>query len=114
MIPSGTRLASKFRGGCASGATAVLIPCLLLWALLYTLGSLNEGRPCAVRLELTRLLVVVPAGALGIALAGDAAVPPAWLWTAAGAYVAASLAALYGASMGSEKKVIKQSLIIDN
>ena len=36
-----------------AGATAVLIPCLLLWALLYTLGMLNEGRPYALRLDMT-------------------------------------------------------------
>ena len=42
------------------GATAVLVPCLLLWAHLYTLGMLNEGRPNAARFEMLRLFVVVP------------------------------------------------------
>jgi sterol desaturase/sphingolipid hydroxylase (fatty acid hydroxylase superfamily) len=44
------------------GAQGALIPCLLLWALLWTIGMINEGRPFALRAELTRLLVVVPAG----------------------------------------------------
>ena len=96
-----------------AGATAVLVPCLLLWALLYTLGALNEGRPYALRLELARLLVVVPAGVLGIALAGDVALPPAWLWSAAGLYVAASLAGLYVASGSHANNHIKQSLMIN-
>jgi len=43
------------------GAVAVLIPCLMLWLQLYTLGILNEGRGQARRIEWLRLLVAVPA-----------------------------------------------------
>ncbi|MGI9247998.1 MAG: sterol desaturase family protein [Woeseiaceae bacterium] len=42
------------------GTEAVLIPCILLWLQLYTLGLLNEGRGSARKLELLRLLVAVP------------------------------------------------------
>ena len=42
------------------GAEAVLIPCILLWIQLYTIGLLNEGRHSARHLELLRLLVAVP------------------------------------------------------
>jgi alkylglycerol monooxygenase len=42
------------------GTPAVLIPCVLLWLQLYTVGLLNEGRAYARRLELLRLLVAVP------------------------------------------------------
>ena len=42
------------------GTEAVLIPCILLWLQLYTLGLLNEGRSSARRLEWLRLLVAVP------------------------------------------------------
>lgn len=42
------------------GSAAVLVPCILLWAQLYTLGLLNEARPHAAKFELLRLLVVVP------------------------------------------------------
>ena len=43
------------------GMQAVLIPCMLLWIQLFTLGLLNEGRASARRLEWLRLLVAVPA-----------------------------------------------------
>jgi sterol desaturase/sphingolipid hydroxylase (fatty acid hydroxylase superfamily) len=46
-----------------TGLAEVLIPCLMLWAQLWTIGLLNEGREHAVRLELARLLIVVPVGA---------------------------------------------------
>ncbi|MDH3304733.1 MAG: sterol desaturase family protein [Gammaproteobacteria bacterium] len=42
------------------GTEAVLIPCILLWLQLYTLGLLNEGRPAARRFEWLRLLLAVP------------------------------------------------------
>ncbi len=90
-----------------SGAMAVLMPCALQWVLLYTLGILNEGRPNAVRIELARLLLVVPAGVLGIALTGDLAVPSSWLWTGAGIYLAASLAGLYWATRSIRKTSFK-------
>lgn len=46
------------------GAASVLVPCLLLWAQLYTLGSLGESRPQALLMENLRLLVVLPLGFL--------------------------------------------------
>lgn len=42
------------------GAVAVLVPCVMLWLQLYTLGILNEGRDQARRIEWLRLLVAVP------------------------------------------------------
>ena len=48
------------------GAQVVLVPCLLLWANLYTLGLLNEGRPYAARFELVRLFLIVPVGVYGL------------------------------------------------
>ena len=42
------------------GTEAVLIPCILLWLQLYTVGLLNEGRSSARRLEWLRLLIAVP------------------------------------------------------
>jgi sterol desaturase/sphingolipid hydroxylase (fatty acid hydroxylase superfamily) len=66
-----------------SGPGAVLVPCLLLWAQLWTIGLLNEGRVYAVRAELVRLLLAVPAGA---------AAHEAVYWPAVLAYVALSLA----------------------
>ncbi len=71
-----------------SGLEAVLVPCLLLWAQLWTIGLLNEGRGYAVRAELVRLLLVVP---LGMAVQEGAN------WPAVIAYLTVSLAWLgYG------------------
>ncbi len=39
---------------------SVIVPCVALWTLLLTLGFLNEGREKARKLEIARLLVVVP------------------------------------------------------
>ena len=97
-----------------AGANAVLLPCVLLWALLYTLGLLNEGRPYAMRLELARLLIIVPAGMLGIALTGHLAASPYWLWAGTGVYLAASVTGLYGATRSSKNISIKQKHIVSN
>jgi sterol desaturase/sphingolipid hydroxylase (fatty acid hydroxylase superfamily) len=77
------------------GAGAVLIPCLMLWATLYTLGLLNEGRDYASRFELLRLFVVVPAGAAAMFLDDRIMVPADVIAVAAGAYVVVSVIALY-------------------
>ncbi len=58
---AGLYIASMFA---KDGALAVLVPCLLLWAQLYTLGILSEGRPYAQILEFLRLAVVLPLGVL--------------------------------------------------
>jgi len=42
------------------GAAAVIVPCVMLWLQLYTLGLLNEGRQLALRAELLRLLLAMP------------------------------------------------------
>ena len=93
-----------------AGAKAVLLPCIQLWALLYTLGLLNEARPAAVRFELARLLVILPAGVLGIAVTGQLPVPSVWLWGGTAIYLAASFAGLYGVMRKSEKSILKQNI----
>ena len=42
------------------GAQVVLLPCLLLWVSLFTIGLLNEGRKHAILFERIRLLIIVP------------------------------------------------------
>ncbi len=54
----------------ASGAEAVLLPCVLLWTTLYSLGLLNESRDFAVRFELTRLFVALPLAVAGMMQTG--------------------------------------------
>ena len=50
----------------AAGAQAVLLPCVMLWATLYSFGLLSESRPYAVRFELLRLFAVLPLGVAGM------------------------------------------------
>jgi len=78
-----------------AGAGAVLVPCLMLWAQLYTLGLLNEGRAYATRFELLRLLVVVPVGAFVLSLDERIALPRDVIAIAGGGYVLVSLVALF-------------------
>ena len=83
-----------------SGLNGVLLPCLLLWTQLWTIGLLNEGRAYAVRAELVRLLLVVPAGAM---LYGGI------YWPAVIAYVAISLVWIsYGISYS--KHIVKEHI----
>lgn len=85
------------------GTRAVIAPCILLWAMLYALGLFNEGRAAAVRVELFRLLVIVPVSVAGLQLEGSLAVPAAWLWAAGCGYSAASLLALLRQVLNPEK-----------
>ncbi len=79
----------------AAGAMAVLPLCAALWAQLYAVGMINEGRPQSLRLERLRLLLVVPLVVAAVQLAGSLPVSPTLLWSVAAAYVCLSLIALY-------------------
>ena len=46
----------------AQGAMQVLLPCVLLWITLYGVGLISEQRPLAARLEIVRLLMIMPLG----------------------------------------------------
>jgi sterol desaturase/sphingolipid hydroxylase (fatty acid hydroxylase superfamily) len=74
-----------------AGAIAVVWPCFALWAQLYTIGLLNEGRVYAARLEAVRLILVVPVSAGLFVAASVIRVEDALLWTAVGGYVVISL-----------------------
>jgi alkylglycerol monooxygenase len=45
-----------------AGASAALVPCMILWVQLLALGFLNEGRIFARRFERLRLAMLTPAG----------------------------------------------------
>ncbi len=77
-----------------AGPPAVLLPCLLLWAQLYTLGVINEGRTKALRLETLRVLLIVPIGVALMQITGDIAPPGEILWGTTIAYVVASIVGL--------------------
>ena len=98
----------------AAGWKAVVLPCLLLWTQLYTLGLLSEARAGAIRTESLRLLLVVPAGC---AVAATGILPAAGsvaAWGVVGAgYVSASLLALLAAGQAN-KKQLKQLVNNEN
>jgi len=71
-----------------SGPRAVLIPCVALWALLLSLGWLNQGKAFARYVELVRLLIVVPVLLLLAQQAGLAVGTTAW--AVAAVYLVAS------------------------
>jgi alkylglycerol monooxygenase len=81
-----------------SGLEAVLIPCVLLWVQLWCIGMLNEGRAYAVRAEVVRLLLVVPAGSALLGGVNRAAVI---------AYVAVSMGWL-GYKIINSKQLVKE------
>jgi sterol desaturase/sphingolipid hydroxylase (fatty acid hydroxylase superfamily) len=93
-----------------AGARAVLAPCLLLWAQLYTLGLLSEGRPYAVRMEVTRLLLVLPLGVVALQRNPAIGLENVLLASGASIYAAVSLAGLAFVSRGREyiKNILKQ------
>jgi alkylglycerol monooxygenase len=74
------------------GVAAAFIPCLLLWALLYTMGILNEGRGYAVAAEVGRLAVLTPVGVYLYAGQGFADQSDTRLWLALALYCALSMA----------------------
>jgi len=65
---------------------AVVIPCLMLWSTLYTLGLISEGRRIAGGLELLRLLVIVPSGMLVMQMSGQSGGDAYWMWSLCAAY----------------------------
>jgi sterol desaturase/sphingolipid hydroxylase (fatty acid hydroxylase superfamily) len=81
------------------GVQAVVVPCLLLWITLYSLGTLSEARSYALRVEQIRLFVAVPGAVLlmlqmsviDVALADR-------VWAVVAAYLLLSLAAIRRAS----------------
>ena len=76
------------------GASTVLVPCLLLWATLYTLGLFTEARSYAVRFELIRLLMIVPLSVAAM-LATSLIIESAdGAWLIAGIYSLSSVAVL--------------------
>jgi len=77
-----------------AGAIAVVWPCFVLWAQLYTIGLLNEGRVYAARLEAVRLILVVPVAAGLFVSASVITVENTLVWTVVGGYVVVSLLGL--------------------
>jgi len=81
------------------GAQAVVVPCLLLWITLYSLGTLSEARSYALRIEQLRLFVAVPGAVLAILQASIITVAMAdRVWAVVVIYLLISLAGIHMAS----------------
>jgi alkylglycerol monooxygenase len=61
----------------------VLVPCVLLWTQLFTMGLLNEGRAGATKLELLRLVMVNAVGLYALKYTGLALSATGWIYVAA-------------------------------
>ena len=79
------------------GAVRVLLPCLLLWITLYSVGLISEQRAFAKRFEIARLLLIVPAGVVAMARQG-LFTGATTEWIALAAYVVLSLVLLQSAA----------------
>ena len=88
-----------------AGARYAIIPCLVLWAHLYTLGLLNEGRSKAGQMELMRLLVFNWLAAWLLQFAGIEVAAGGWILAAV--YTAASTATIWALNKPSEN-ILKQ------
>jgi hypothetical protein len=85
------------------GLTAVVIPCLLLWVQLYTLGLLGERKPHALGFELARVNGILPLGVLGMSLASPVLSGDAQTWGAVVLYAATSSVLLAVAAKSGER-----------
>ena len=81
------------------GAQSVVVPCLLLWITLYSLGTLSEARSYALRIEQLRLFVAVPGAVLAMLQTSIITVAMAdRVWTVVAVYLLISLAGIRMAS----------------
>ena len=90
------------------GPGAVVLPCLALWAALYSFGLLNEGRAQARRFELVRLILVTPAVGGGLAYLGTTGLPAEYLLGLTALYSCLSLAGLLLASRNGVSSVVER------
>jgi sterol desaturase/sphingolipid hydroxylase (fatty acid hydroxylase superfamily) len=75
----------------AQGANAVIAPCVMLWAQLYTLGLLNGNKEHAIRFEFARLLLIVPVGVFAMQSQGVIPVMNAAAWSGVLVYILVSI-----------------------
>jgi sterol desaturase/sphingolipid hydroxylase (fatty acid hydroxylase superfamily) len=78
----------------SQGLKAVVLPCVLLWTLLFAIGMLNDGKRFAPGIEAIRLLLVMPLGAYGVLHGVGTQWPVSYVWIAVSIYGVASLALL--------------------
>ena len=90
------------------GATAVFLPCVLLWILLYSVGVISERRDYAIQTETVRLFLIMPLGTFGLLRLGTLpAESAATSWLVLAAYVTVSTLALRFAARQPERLLSK-------
>ncbi|MGB5166693.1 MAG: sterol desaturase family protein [Woeseiaceae bacterium] len=82
------------------GASAVVVPCIVLWATLYTMGLFTEGKRYAWPFELIRILLLLP---LGVVLVGASS---GWLPLTVAVYGLASVIYLIFINKNNREQVI--------
>jgi sterol desaturase/sphingolipid hydroxylase (fatty acid hydroxylase superfamily) len=79
----------------AYGVASVLVPCLLLWATLYSIGIMSEQRAYCARFEWLRLLLLLPAAIVSLDWIGAAGpINGQLVWAAYLLYLAVSVTAM--------------------
>jgi alkylglycerol monooxygenase len=78
-----------------SGPRGVLLPCLVLWSALVSIGLLNEGRARAALVEYARLLLIVPLATLAMQLYSPIGISSQTLWAIVISYIVMSLFGLF-------------------
>ncbi len=81
------------------GASAVVVPCIVLWATLYTMGLFTEGKRYAWQFELIRILLLP----LAVVLLGAS---PGWLPLTVAAYGVVSVVYLLFINKNNQEQVI--------
>jgi hypothetical protein len=76
------------------GIQSVIVPCVALWAQLFCLGQICEGRSHGATLELIRLVLLVPIATAGFLLQTAAITRGELIWMVVAVYVAVSLIGL--------------------
>ncbi len=78
----------------SQGLEAVILPCILFWTVLYSIGMLNDGKRFAPEFEMVRLFIVMPAGLYGILQTSGSDWVQTNAWTALVIYSVVSAALL--------------------
>jgi hypothetical protein len=76
------------------GLEAAVLPCILFWTLLYSIGMLNDGKRFSAEFEMFRLFIVMPAGMYGLLHSSGSDWAPTNAWTALVIYAVVSAALL--------------------
>jgi alkylglycerol monooxygenase len=91
-----------------SGPRGVLVPCLVLWSTLVSIGLLNDGRARAVLVESARLLLIVPLATVAMQLYSPIGISIQTLWAIVISYIVMSLIGLFACKSDIEKHTLSE------